>query len=415
VSSTSSKQIPSDSLALPMSMSMSMSTRAVHAGRAGLTEAGVHVPAIDLSTTNPLAGIESGGASYELLATGGRPTAETSSVYARLWNPTVAGFEDALALLEDAEQSVAFASGMAALTAVLLSLGEEGRRHVVAVRPLYGGSDHLLATGLLGTDVTFTTADGVAAALRPDTGLVLLETPANPTLDLVDIRAVVAAAGDVPVMVDNTFATPVLQRPATMGATLVLHSATKFIGGHGDVIGGVVATAGAAATQWAERLRRTRAITGALLHPLGAYLLHRGLQTLPVRVHTQSAAAHKVAVGLAENSEVGRVFYPGLGGDCDPLGLVGTQMSCGGAVLSFTVRGGYEQAKRVTQAVRLIGHAVSLGGVDSLIQHPAALTHRPVTGAAAPSRALLRLSVGLEDAQDLAADLHAALESSARD
>jgi methionine-gamma-lyase len=393
---------------------MSMATRAVHAGRAGLTEAGVHVPAIDLSTTNPLAGIESGGASYELLATGGRPTAETSNVYARLWNPTVAGFEDALALLEDAEQAVAFASGMAALTAVLLSLGEERRRHVVAVRPLYGGSDHLLATGLLGTDVTFTTADGVAAALRPDTGLVLLETPANPTLDLVDIRAVVAAAADVPVMVDNTFATPVLQRPATLGATLVLHSATKFIGGHGDVVGGVVATAGPAATEWAERLRRTRAITGGLLHPLGAYLLHRGLQTLPVRVHAQSAAAHKVAVGLAESSEVERVYYPGLGGECDPRGLVGTQMSSGGAVLSFTVRGGFEQAKRVTQAVRLIGHAVSLGGVDSLIQHPAALTHRPVTGDAAPSRALLRLSVGLEDPQDLAADLHAALESSAR-
>ena len=392
---------------------MALATRAVHAGRAGLTEAGVHVPSIDLSTTNPLAGIESGGASYELLATGGRPTAETSHVYARLWNPTVAGFEDALAQLEGTEQSVAFASGMAALSAVLLSLGEEGRRHVVAVRPIYGGSDHLLDTGLLGTDVTFTTAAGVAGALRPDTGLVLLETPANPTLDLVDVRAVVRAAGDVPVMVDNTFATPVLQQPAALGATLVLHSATKFIGGHGDVIGGVVATGGPAAADWAARLRRVRAITGGLLHPLGAYLLHRGLQTLPVRVHTQSAGAHKVAVGLAAHAEVEHVYYPGLGGDCDPLGLVGTQMSSGGAVLSFTVRGGYEQAKRVTQAVRLIGHAVSLGGVDSLIQHPAALTHRPVTGDAAPSRALLRLSVGLEDPEDLAADLHAALEASA--
>jgi len=304
---------------------------------------------------------------------------------------------------------------MAALSAVLLSLGEEGRRHVVAVRPIYGGSDHLLDTGLLGTDVTFTTAEGVAAALRPDTGLVLLETPANPTLDLVDVRAVVRAAGDVPVLVDNTFATPVLQQPAQLGATLVLHSATKFIGGHGDVIGGVVATAGPAAAEWAARLRRVRAITGGLLHPLGAYLLHRGLQTLPVRVHTQSAGAHKVAVGLAAHAEVEHVYYPGLGGDCDPLGLVGTQMSSGGAVLSFTVRGGYEQAKRVTQAVRLIGHAVSLGGVDSLIQHPAALTHRPVTGDAAPSRSLLRLSVGLEDQEDLATDLHAALEASARD
>lgn len=393
--------------------SPSLATRAVHAGREGLAAAGVHVPGIDLSTTNPLTSIESGGSSYETLATGGRPTAETSNVYARLWNPTVAGFEDALAQLEGTQESVAFGSGMAALSAVLLSLGEEGRRHVVAVRPLYGGSDHLLATGLLGTEVTFTTAEGIAAALRDDTGLVLLETPANPTLDLVDIRAVVAAAGAVPVMVDNTFATPVLQQPAALGATLVMHSATKFIGGHGDVMGGVVATAGHQAAEWAARLRRVRAITGALLHPLGAYLLHRGLQTLPVRVHTQSAGAHKVAVGLASHAEVEHVYYPGLA-DGDPAGLVGVQMSSGGAVLAFTVRGGYEQAARVTESVRLITHAVSLGGVDTLIQHPAALTHRPVTGEAAPSRALLRLSVGLEDPQDIAADLHAALEASAR-
>ncbi|HET8616084.1 MAG TPA: PLP-dependent aspartate aminotransferase family protein [Actinomycetales bacterium] len=391
----------------------SLLTRAVHAGRAGLTEAGVHVPGIDLSTTNPLATIESGGSSYELLATGGRPTAETSHVYARLWNPTVARFEDALAELEGTAQSVAFATGMAALSAVLLSLGEEGKRHVVAVRPLYGGSDHLLATGLLGTEVTFTTADGVAGALRPDTGLVVLETPANPTLDLVDIRAVVAAAAGVPVMVDNTFATPVLQQPAALGATLVMHSATKFIGGHGDVMGGVVATAGPQADEWAGRLRRVRAITGALLHPLGAYLLHRGLQTLPVRVRAQSESAAKVAVGLAAHPDVERVFYPGLG-DGESAGLVGTQMSSGGAVLSFRVRGGYEHAARVTEAVRLITHAVSLGGVDTLIQHPAALTHRPVTGDAAPSRDLLRLSVGLEDPQDVAADLHAALESASR-
>jgi methionine-gamma-lyase len=412
VTTTAHTDVPA-SASDAMASTMAFTTRAVHAGRAGLTEAGVHVPGIDLSTTNPLAGIESGGTSYEVLATGGRPSAENSNVYARLWNPTVAGFEDALALLEGAEQSVAFASGMAALSAVLLSLGEEGKRHVVAVRPLYGGSDHLLTTGLLGTEVTFTTAAGVAAALRADTGLVLLETPGTPTLDLVDVRAVVAAAGGVPVMVDNTFATPVLQQPAALGATLVMHSATKFIGGHGDVVGGVVATAGPDAAEWAARLRRVRAHTGALLHPHAANQQHRGLQTLPVRVHAQASGAHKLAIGLAAHAEVDRVYYPGLG-DCDPAGLVGAQMSSGGAVLAFTVRGGYEQAARVTEGVRLIGHAVSLGGVDTLIQHPAALTHRPVTGDAAPSRALLRLSVGHEDPQDLAADLHSALEAAAR-
>lgn len=387
-----------------------LATRAVHAGRADLAASGVHVPPIDLSTTNPLPDVESGGSAYEVLAMGGAPAEGASHVYARLWNPTVARFEAALAELEEAPDAVAFASGMAALTAVLLAAGRDGRRHVVAVRPLYGGSDHLLATGLLGTEVTYTTAGEVASALRPDTGLVVLETPANPTLDLVDIAEVVAAVGDVPVLVDNTFATPVLQRPATLGATFVLHSATKFLGGHGDVVGGVVATAGPEASGWTARVRQVRAVTGGLLHPLGAYLLHRGLQTLPLRVQAQSASAHKVALGLGAHRMVEQVYYPGLP-ECDGRGLVGRQMSAGGAVLSFRVRGGYEPACEVASSVGLLTHAVSLGGVDSLVQHPAALTHRPVTGDARPDAGLLRVSVGLEDADDILADLTDALDA----
>lgn len=170
---------------------------------------------------------------------GGKARAEGQTpVYQRLWSPGVARFEEALADLEGGEAGIAFGSGMAALSAVLLACVGAGTPHVVAVRPLYGGSDHLLATGLLGTRVTWTTVEGVADAVEADTGLVLVETPANPTLDLVDLRAVVAAAGGVPVMVDNTFATPVLQRPLDLGATLVLHSVTKFLAGHGDVLAG---------------------------------------------------------------------------------------------------------------------------------------------------------------------------------
>lgn len=382
-------------------------TLAVHAGRADLRGLGVHVPPIDLSTTNPLPGVGAGGDSYEALAGGGLPPDGGSAVYARLWNPTTARFEQALAELEGCEQAVAFGSGMAALTACLLAVRAEGRPHVVAVRPLYGGTDHVLATGLLGTEVTWARAGEVAAALRPDTGLVIVETPANPTLELVDLAALAAQCGDVPLLVDNTFATPVLQQPARHGAALVLHSATKYLGGHGDVLAGVVATGPA----WAERLRRVRAVTGGILHPLAAYLLHRGLQTLPLRVRHQGASAAKLAVWLDGHPEVERVHYPGLP-DCDPLSLIGRQMSSAGSVLAFSLRGGEAAAARAADSCRLITHAVSLGGVDTLVQHPASLTHRPVAAEARPHPALLRVSVGLEDPADLCEDLDQALRRS---
>ena len=390
-------------------MELSLDTRAVHAGRADLGALGVHALPLDLSTTNPLPGVEAGGLSYEAIATGGHPT-EGGHVYQRLWNPTVARFEEALAELEHTEEAVAFSTGMAAVTAAVLAASREGGgRHVVAVRPLYGGTDHLLASGLLDVETTFCAPDEVAASLRPDTCLVVLETPANPTLELVDLSAVVAAAGDVPVLVDNTFATPVLQNPADLGAAYVLHSATKYLGGHGDAMGGVIATdAGRAAG-----LRRVRAVTGALLHPLGAYLLHRGLATLPLRVRAQQAGAEKVAGRLVSHPAVRRVHYPGLA-ECDPAGLVGRQMRGPGAMVAFTVAGGYDAATRVTDEVRLFTHAVSLGGVDSLIQHPAALTHRPVAAEAKPHADVLRISVGLEDADDLYRDLDRALTAAHR-
>lgn len=383
---------------------LQLDTVAVHAGREDLAELGVHALPIDLSSTNPLPGIEAGGLSYEAMATGGTPTREGGSVYARLWNPTVARFESALAELEHAEAAVAFASGMAAMTAAILAAtSETGRRHLLAVRPLYGGTDHLLSTGLLGTETTFCAASEVAAAVRPDTALVVLETPANPTLDLVDIRAVVEAAQGVPVLVDNTFATPVLQNPIDLGASMALHSGTKYLGGHGDVVAGVIACG----DELASALRRVRAVTGGLLHPLGAYLLHRGLTTLPLRVRAQQANAQRLAAWLETHPSVARVYYPGISGD--PQGLIGRQMKGTGAMISIDLRGGFEQAAHVTSAVSLFTHAVSLGGVDSLIQHPAALTHRPVAPEARPANSLVRLSIGLEALEDLTADLDRAL------
>ncbi|WDZ84267.1 trans-sulfuration enzyme family protein [Micromonospora cathayae] len=381
-----------------------LDTRAVHAGRDDLAGLGVHVPPIDLSTTNPLPSVGDGGDAYETLATGNPLPAGGNAVYQRLWNPTVARFETALAHLEETTDAVAFASGMAALTACLLAATRDGNRHVVAVRPLYGGTDHVLATGLLGTTVTWAHPHQVATAVRPDTALVVVETPANPTLDLVDLDALAAACGDVPLLVDNTVATPVLQQPARHGATLVLHSATKSIGGHGDVLAGVVACDAG----WATRLRQVRALTGAILHPLGAYLLHRGLQTLPLRVRAQQAGAEKLAAWLTGHPAVARVHHPSLD---DPAGLVGRQLRGTGSLLAFEVRGGAPAAATVAAACQLITHAVSLGGVDTLIQHPASLTHRPVAGEAKPAPGLLRVSVGLEDPDDLRADLAQALDT----
>lgn len=386
-------------------MTYALETLAAHAGRDDFEALGVHAPPLDLSSTYPLHHLEADAQSLEAMAAGGSPLG--SAVYSRLHNPTVARFEQGLAALEGAAEAVAFASGMAAVTACLLAAKERGD-HVVAVRPLYGGSDHLLTSGLLGMRVDFVGPDEVASAIRPETSLVILETPANPTIELYDIQAIVTAARGVAVLVDSTFATPVLQRPLAHGATLVLHSATKYLGGHGDVLGGVVATNAA----WAAALRRVRVATGAVLHPLAAYLLHRGLQTLPLRVRASQAGARVLARRLAAHPSVEHVFYPELPGG-DPRGLLGRQLLGPGGLISFVMRDGHA-AQRVMSHVRLLTPAVSLGSCDSLIQVPAAFTHRvvdpAVRAASAISEGLVRVSVGVEDPEDLWADLGHALD-----
>ncbi|MBB0232037.1 trans-sulfuration enzyme family protein, partial [Streptomyces calidiresistens] len=368
-----------------------MDTEAVHAGREDLAAMGLHAPPIDLSTTHPSADSRAEAARIDAFAaTGARP--EGPPVYARVDNATTARFEDALARLEGTDTAVAFASGMAALTALLLARAGGGAGHVVAVRPLYGCSDHLLDGVLPGVSVTRTTPDGIAAALRPDTGLVLVETPANPTLVELDIEAVARACGPVPLVVDNTFATPVLQRPAAHGARAVLHSATKYLGGHGDVMGGIVACD----EELARDLRRVRFATGAVLHPLAGYLLLRGLATLPVRVRAQSATAAELARRLAEHPAVERVHRPAIGG----------------GMLAVEVAG---DPHRVIAEVELITPAVSLGGVDTLVQHPASISHRVIGEEGRRDGGiedrLLRLSVGLEDVEDLWDDLDRALHA----
>ena len=391
-------------------MSIHPRTRSVHAGRDDLARLGAHAPPIDLSSTYPLGDLGRATDSLDAMARGEGPR-DGEAVYARLHNPTVARFESALAELEGCAEAVAFGSGMAAMTAVLMAAREDGDE-IVAVRPLYGGSDHLLSGDLLGLSVRWTAADRVAESIGPRTALVVVETPANPTLDLVDLDDMVAAADGVPVLVDNTFATPVLQRPTRHGARMVLHSATKFLGGHGDVVGGVVATD----STWAARLRRVRVATGALLHPLAAYLLHRGLPTLGLRVEAAQETATALAARLADHPSIGSVRHPSLPG-ADPRGLLGRQMAGSGSLVTFDVEGGYEAAATLMKSTRWFTPAVSLGSVDSLIQHPAGLTHHvvdPDTRAASGiGPGTLRISVGLEHVEDLWTDLDVALRHAA--
>jgi methionine-gamma-lyase len=383
---------------------MWMDTLAVHGGRDGLGQA--HVPPIDLSTTYRTPDLSQATQSIDQMAAGEGPSG--GSVYQRLHNPTVARFETAMAGLEGASQAVGFASGMAAVTAALMAAKMVGN-HIIAVRPLYGGTDHLLCSGLLGLDVSWATAQTVGEHLRDDTVLVLCETPANPTLDLIDIEHVVSQAAGVPVLVDSTFATPILQRPMDHGAAMVLHSGTKFLGGHGDVMAGVIACS----ETWSRRLRQVRILTGAVLNPMAAYTLHRGLQTLGVRVRAAQENARTLARYLEVHPGVSRVLYPELAG-CDPHGLLGTQLKGPGSMISIELKGGYEAAQHVMSDVALITPAVSLGSCDTLIQHPAGLTHRIVDAQARESSGigpgLLRISVGLEDVEDLWQDLEAALE-----
>lgn len=378
-------------------------TRAVHAGREDLTDLGVHAVPIDLSTTYPERDMRAEADRLDLLTTGARD--DGMPVYGRVGNPTVDRFEVALASLESCEAAVAFSSGMAALSACLLAVASIEKPHIVAVRPLYGTSDFLLESGLLGVTATFVDPDGVAAAIRPDTGLVIVESPANPTLNEVDIRKLANACGDVPLLVDNTFATPILQRPVEHGASIVLHSATKFLGGHGDVLAGAVACS----EEFAQGIRNVRYATGGTLHPLSGYLLLRGLSTLPIRMRAASENARVLAERLVEHPAITAVHYPGLNENRPQ-----NQMDGGGAMVSFEVAG---DPADVIGGVKLITPAVSLGSVDTLIENPAAISHHimepEVRQSIGISDKLMRMSVGLEHVDDLWKDLSQTFEGMA--
>jgi len=340
---------------------------------------------------------------------------DASYVYTRLGNPTQSALETEMAYLEKGEAALALASGMAAGTTAVLTCCQAGD-HIVAGDTLYGGTHQLFTQTLprLGITVTEVPADdpqNFAAAIQKNTRLVYLETPANPTLVLTDITAVaeIAHAHGISVLVDNTFCTPYLQNPLEMGADIVLHSATKYIGGHGATVAGILV----GKQDWIMRARMEilRDI-GGCISPFNAWLLLRGLKTLPVRMDRHMSNAMEIAQFLSYHPKVDRVIYPGL--KTHPqYALAARQQRGFGGMISFMVKGGREAGRIVMDNVKLCTLAVSLGDVDTLIEHPATMTHSTynekelLTVGIDP--AMVRLSVGLENVEDIIADVRQAL------
>ncbi|MBV9717784.1 MAG: cystathionine gamma-synthase [Candidatus Eremiobacteraeota bacterium] len=336
--------------------------------------------------------------------------------YSRTINPTRLALERQLASLEGARFGSAFASGMAATTAVLslLSAGD----HVVVSDDLYGGTYRLFARvleryGLLFSYVDMTDLNAVSAAIRPATKLFWIETPTNPLLKLIDIHAVCRIAGRSIVAVDNTFATPYFQQPLALGAHVVVHSTTKYIGGHSDVVGGIVITDDESLH---EQIRFAQNATGGVPGPQDAWLTMRGAKTLAVRMREHERNAQRVAEFLASRDDVAQVHYPGLPSHPQHE-LAQRQMSGFSGMLSFELAGPPQRALEFASRLRLFSLAESLGGVESLICHPARMTHGSIPKEERERRgvsdALLRLSVGIEDIDDLLGDLRQALEAMA--
>ncbi|MFI5288103.1 MAG: trans-sulfuration enzyme family protein [Polyangia bacterium] len=385
-------------------MSYRVSSRTAHAGlHAPVPEIRPHAPPLYQTT-----GFEYEGAAQAEAAAEGR-----GYLYARDGSPTEDALAQAVADLEGAEASVPFASGMAAIAAALEAyLEPEG--HLVSVAGLYGGTHELIAGvlpkfGVRHSFVDAPTAQAIARAIEPKTRAVYVESISNPLLRVAELDAIGALCRErgVPLLVDATFATPLVQRPLAFGATLSIHSGTKYLGGHGDVMCGVVS---GAATE-IEKVQRLRKLHGACLDPFGAWLVLRGMRTLSLRVDRQIASAGLVARALEELG-VERVFYPGLASHPDHA-LAARVLDGPGAMVSFEVAGGLDGARRVYDRVRLIARAASLGDVASLLTHPARFSHLHVgedeRRRAGITDGLLRLSVGIEDPRDLIEDLRDAI------
>jgi len=382
-------------------------TLAIHAGEAPDPATGALVPPLHLATTFHLGTAENGAAIFA--------GEKQAYVYSRWANPTVTTLEKRVAALEHAEAALATGSGMAAIANAVLTIVSAGD-HIVSARAIYPSTYHFFTAqlGALGIEATFVDAtepQNVARALKPNTRLVYLETPGNPTLalcDLAEIGALARAAGAATIC-DNTFATPINQLPLDLGIDAVVHSATKYFCGHGDAVGGLIAGTRAFIERCSTEPMR---YFGGIMSPFPAYLILRGTQTLPLRVERHNANARAIAEYLEAHPKVGWVSYPGL--ESHPQhALARRQMRGFGGMVCFDLKGGVDAGARLMNAVSVCSLAVSLGDTRTLITHPASTTHSVVSREARLSQGvtdgLVRLSVGLEDPEDLIADLEAGL------
>ena len=388
---------------------LNFSTRAVHAGYQK-NEFGALATPIYQTSTFIFDSAEQGGKRFAL--------EEPGYIYSRLGNPTNTQVEDKLANLEGAEAAVSMASGIGAITSVIWSKVSSGD-HIIAAKTLYGCTFAFLNHGIsrFGVEVSFVdTSDpeNVRAAMKDNTKIVYLETPANPNMNISDIEAISKIAHEVEdciVVVDNTYCTPYLQRPIELGADVVVHSATKYLNGHGDVIAGFAVGTQEFIDQ--VRLVGIKDMTGACLSAFDAFLINRGMKTLDLRMDKHCSNAQKVAEFLESHPAVVSITYPGLK-SFPQYELAQKQMKLPGAMIAFEVKGGIEAGIKLMNTVELCTLAVSLGDAETLIQHPASMTHSPYTPEerleSDITEGLVRLSVGLEYADDIIADLKQALD-----
>lgn len=386
-----------------------ISTRAIHLGNDPADHKGALTPPIYMTSTYAFESAEAGGQLFQGEREG--------YVYGRTKNPTQGLLEQRIADLEGAEAGLAVASGMAAISSTMWALLQAGDR-VIIDRILYGNTYAFFTRGLekFGIEVVpldFTDPDTVERALSRKTKLVFFETPANPNLRIIDIARIshLARAAGALSVVDNTFATPVLQQPIALGADLVVHSATKYLGGHGDLLGGVLGGPKSIVQQ--VRMHGLRYLTGATLSPLAAFLILRGLKTLEIRMARHTETADAIARFLEAHPAVNRVHYPGLPSS-PSYDLARRQMANGGGLVSFELVGGQRAGLDLMNRLKLVTRAVSLGDAETLIQHPASMTHATYSPEERARHGiedgLIRLSAGLENLADIQDDLAQALD-----
>ncbi|MBJ7356558.1 cystathionine gamma-synthase [Nocardioides sp.] len=372
-------------------------TRAIHAGYEPDAMTGAVIPPIYATSTYKQDGVGGLRGGYE---------------YSRSGNPTRTALEGNIAALEEGERGFAFASGLAAEDTVVRGLLDPGD-HVVLPNDAYGGTHRLFDKveqrwGLANTPAALSDLDAVRAAIRPETRMVWVETPTNPLLGIADIEALASVAHEAGALlvVDNTFATPYLQRPLTLGADVVIHSTTKYAGGHSDVVGGAVVVRD---LDLADKVGYHQNAMGAVAGPFDAWLTLRGLKTLAVRMDRHCDNAERIVAFLDADDRVEHVYYPGLAGHPGHE-VAAKQMARFGGMVSFRVRGGEEHALEVCDRAEVFTLAESLGGIESLIEHPGRMTHASVAGTELEVPAdLVRLSVGIETVEDLITDLDRAL------